>query len=180
VPTHPSVATAACALADALAVTGGALAGCGAPPEVPAGEGSTVGPSPSAASGTPSAGPTGTAAPGTPPPSDAPTTGPPSPTGFPDTYAVSCAGRPSGAQIIRLLRRQAGLLPDGVRARVDTGPLCAGSWQYTVVVVTGREPLAVVTRRETDGLRLVTAGTNVCSIPVRTQAPIGIRTAAAC
>jgi hypothetical protein len=111
-----------------------------------------------------------------------PPTAPPvtSPTGFPDTYAVACGGKPSGQQIIRLLRRQAGLLSDGVRAAVDTGPLCSGTWQYTVVVVSGREPLAVVTEGRPGDLRLVTAGTNVCSIPVRTEAPIGIRTAAAC
>jgi hypothetical protein len=63
---------------------------------------------------------------------------------------------------------------------VDTGPLCAGTWQYTVVLVPNREPLAVVTRGRPGALELVTAGTNVCSIPVRTEAPIGIRTAATC
>jgi hypothetical protein len=141
------------------------------------GTGVTVPPtgSPAASAGPPTGAPvTPTGPPTTPPPLS------PSPSGFPETYAVSCGGEPSGERIVRLLRRRAGLLPSGVRATVDTGPLCSGTWQYTVVVVPGREPLAVVTRTESGTLRLVTAGTNVCSIPVRTEAPIGIRTAAAC
>ena len=58
--------------------------------------------------------------------------------------------------------------------RSDT-PQCAGTWQYSVVTVTGRDPLAVVTRGAPTALTLVTAGTNVCTIPVRTSAPPGIR-----
>jgi hypothetical protein len=151
-------------------LTCAATVACGAPPN--------LAPSPAPAlPGTASASPSASPSPSPLVPT-VPTV--PSPTGFPETYAVSCAGEPSGQQVIRLLRRQAGLLPDGVRATVDSGPLCSGTWQYTVVVVTGREPLAVVTEGEPDDLRLVTAGTNVCSIPVRTEAPVGIRTAAAC
>jgi hypothetical protein len=157
--------------AVAALLTCAATAACGAPPNVAPSPAPPV--PPGTASPSPSASPT---------PSPLVPTLPtvPSPTGFPDTYAVSCEGKPSGQQIIRLLRRERGLLPDGVRATVDSGPLCSGTWQYTVVVVTGREPLAVVTEGEPGDLRLVTAGTNVCSIPVRTEAPIGIRTAAAC
>lgn len=156
--------------AVAALLTCAATAACGAPPNLdPAPTApvvSTADPSPS---GTASAGPL------------VPTVPPaPTATGFPESYAVSCDGEPSGQQVIRLLRRQSGLLPDGVRATVDTGPLCSGTWQYTVVEISGREPLAVVTEGRPGGLRLVTAGTNVCSIPVRTEAPIGIRTAAAC
>jgi hypothetical protein len=106
----------------------------------------------------------------------------PSPTasGFPDTYAVDCAGRPTGTQVVRVVRRKARLIPAGARVSVETGPLCAGTWQYTVLSMPGREPLAVVTRGRPGDLDLVTAGTNVCSIPVRTEAPTGIRIAAAC
>jgi hypothetical protein len=162
-----------------------ALAGCGAPPPdltatpavpAPTGTATTL----PATAGTPS----GTAAPPTllPPltPRPAiPTASPTAATGFPEDYAVDCGGRPSGTQVIRLLRRE-GVVPGGVRTTVDTGPLCAGTWHYTVVTVPGREPLAVVSRGRPSSLRLVTAGTNVCSIPVRTEAPTGIRIAAAC
>jgi hypothetical protein len=147
---------------------------CGAPPNLEPSPAPAV---PGTASASPSASP-GASASASPLVPTVPAA--PSPTGFPETYAVSCEGKPSGQQVIRLLRREAGLLPDGVRATVDSGPLCSGTWQYTVVVVTGREPLAVVTEGEPGDLRLVTAGTNVCSIPVRTEAPVGIRTAAAC
>jgi hypothetical protein len=163
---HAVAALLACAVA----------VGCGAPPDLGSARGTNV-PTPGL---TPSGSPSPT---GTPVLPTAPTglpTPPPSPTGFPETYAVACEGKPTGTQVIRAVRRQAGLLPASARATVDTGPLCSGTWQYTVVVVAGREPLAVVTRGRPGSLRLVTAGTNVCSIPVRTEAPIGIRTAAAC
>jgi hypothetical protein len=104
----------------------------------------------------------------------------PSPSGFPEAYAGDCGGKPTGAQVVRVLRRDGDLLPNG-RVSIETGPMCAGTWQYTVVAVPGREPLAVVTRGRPRALRLVTAGTSVCSsIQVRVQAPPGIRGAAAC
>lgn len=99
---------------------------------------------------------------------------------FGEAYAVSCAGYPSGDAVVALLRRTPGLLSANARVTIRTGPLCAGTWQYTVVSVGGREPLAVVTRGRPGALRLVTAGTDVCSIPVRTGAPAGIQFAAAC
>ncbi|HYN96340.1 MAG TPA: hypothetical protein VES42_21055, partial [Pilimelia sp.] len=99
--------------------------------------------------------------------------------GFSDSAAVDCGGRPGAAAVVRVLRAR-GLIGGGARATVETGPLCAGEWQYTVVLVPGREPLAVVTRGQPGALRLVTAGTNVCSAAVRTTAPYGIRTAADC
>ena len=161
--------------AVAALLTCAAAASCGAPPNLDANPTPPVlgspGGSPSA-----SASPTPFVPAAPPPPVAVPT-----PTArFPESYAVPCAGEPTGQQVIRLLRREPGLLPDGVRAKVDTGPLCSGTWQYTVVEISGREPLAVVTQDRRGGLRLVTAGTNVCSIPVRVEAPIGIRTAAAC
>ena len=126
-----------------------------------------------------SAAPT-TSAPAFPPPP----TRPPAPTGpadpsFAEGYAVDCLGYPTGSEVIQVLRR-AGLISGGARVTVRTGPLCAGTWQYTVVTVPGSEPLAVVTKGRSSELTLVTAGTDVCSIPVRTAAPPGIRAAAAC
>lgn len=160
-------------LARAVALFGcvAVLLGCGRPPELDPPPGTPV-PRPSI-SATPSPGPSVLQ------PSPPSATGSVAPT-FSEAYAVSCAGHPSGDAVIALLRRTAGLLSRTVRVTVRTGPLCAGTWQYTVVAVAGREPLAAVTRGRPDALRLVTAGTDVCSIPVRTGAPAGIRDAAAC
>ncbi|MBO4208028.1 hypothetical protein [Micromonospora echinofusca] len=92
-----------------------------------------------------------------------------------DQNAGPCRTGPSADQVVRLLRRTDGLLPDGVRAKVAKGPLCADGWQYAVVEVTGHEALEMVSRGRADALRLVTAGTDVCTIEVRTLAPSGIR-----
>ncbi|MDQ7911048.1 hypothetical protein RB614_41825 [Phytohabitans sp. ZYX-F-186] len=161
----------AAARAGAAAIAVAALAtACGVPPELRDPPGSVV-PSPKTAPPTDS-----------PPPvaSDLPPTGGPSATPtFGEDSAVLCHGRPSGAQVMALLRSTAGLLPRGESAEIrsDT-PLCAGTWQYSVIVVRDRDPLMVVTRGAPGALTLVTAGTNVCNIPVRTSAPEGIRTVA--
>jgi hypothetical protein len=141
---------------------------CGVPPELQDPPGDVV-PSPR------------TEAPVTqmPSPSRAAPTPSPSRSGFPEDTAVSCGGRPTGAQMISALRRSSGLLPSGAKATVRTGdPQCAGTWQYAVVLVPNSDPLIVVTRGQPNSLTVVTAGTDVCSIPVRTAAPAGIRTLA--
>jgi hypothetical protein len=102
------------------------------------------------------------------------------PAPFGEAVAVPCAGRPSADQVVALLRRTPDMLPRGATVTVRTGPLCAGTWQYTIVSAPEREPLEVVTKGPPGSLVLVTAGTDVCSIEVRTAAPIGIRTAAHC
>jgi hypothetical protein len=114
------------------------------------------------------------------PPPPPPTSPPPplvdesTPTpGFAADVAVDCLGQPTGTQVTALLRARS-VLTAGASARVTTGPLCAGDWQYTVVTVTGREPLQVVSQGEPTALTLVTAGTDVCSTAVRGQAPPGI------
>ena len=63
---------------------------------------------------------------------------------------------------------------------VAKGPVCAGDWQYIILNVPQKEPLQIVSRGTPDNLTMVTAGTDVCSIPVRTEAPAGIRNAALC
>lgn len=62
-----------------------------------------------------------------------------------------------------------------MRVRVVSGPLCAADWQYTVLDVTGHEQLQVVTRGSGGAPRLVTAGTDVCTVEVRAAGPPGIR-----
>ncbi|MFJ8832872.1 hypothetical protein [Micromonospora aurantiaca] len=145
-----------------------ALASCGTPPELRA-------PPPAAATPVPSASVTaGPSATPTPPVPVLPSTLSPSA----PAAAVPCRGRPSGDRIVALLRGSAGVLPRDVRVTVSTGPLCADGWQYTVLSVTGHEELQVVTRGESGTPRLVTAGTDVCGVEVRTVAPAGIRTLA--
>ena len=140
------------------------LVGCGTPPELtnqpapigPATRSTTRGPvTPTIPSASPA--PSGSATPT-----------------FAELTAVDCRGNPTGEQMITLLRRSAGL-PSGVAMKVAIGPRCAGTWQYAVIEVSGHEPLQVVSNGRPTSLALVTAGTDVCSIPVRTQAPPGIR-----
>jgi hypothetical protein len=157
-----AVAVVACAL--------GAAAGCGAPP-LPRPTPTPGTPRPSSASPTPTG--------GVPLPLPTPTPSAGGSPSFSDSVAVDCGGRPSAAQVVRVLRRNISRI-GRAKVTVTTGPLCAGTWQYTVVSVPGEEPLAVVTEGRPRALRLVTAGTDVCSIPVRTGAPPGIRIAAAC
>ncbi|HET8661006.1 MAG TPA: hypothetical protein VFM55_18670 [Micromonosporaceae bacterium] len=163
-------------LAGLLALTSAAaLAGCGAarPPDpvrrsAAVGAGRSPTPTPHRThTPTPGAGPTArpTAAPAT---------------TFPEAYAVGCAGRPAAEQVVALLRGTTGLLPAGAAVTVSMAPQCSGGWQYTVVSVPDREPLQVVTRGPPNALQLVTAGTNVCTIEVRTQAPRGILTLIEC
>ncbi|GAA5189413.1 hypothetical protein GCM10023322_42200 [Rugosimonospora acidiphila] len=99
--------------------------------------------------------------------------------GFADDTAVSCAGQPSADQVIGKVRG-AGLVTGDTKLTVQLGPLCAGSWQYTIFEVADREPLQVVTEGQPSALTLVTAGTDVCSTVVFGQAPPGIINVAQC
>ena len=151
-------------VAATLAV--GVLAGCG----------SSGGPQrvPSAA---PVAHPTVTSTTPTAPPSALPSVV--ASTGFPAEYAVPCAGRPGADQVIAVLW-SAKVLPSRAPATTTIGPLCSGDWQYTALDVPGTGLLQVLTRGASGALRLVTAGTDVCTATVRAQAPPGIKTVARC
>lgn len=147
------------------------LAGCGVPPELQ----QSPGPAPYPAGTTSPTGPTPSAP--APPPEPTPTASPvPS---FAEDPAVGCDGHPGRGEMITVLRTE-GLLAAGAIARVTRGPLCAGSWQYAVVSVPDRDPLQVVTRGTPDALVLVATGTDVCTVEVRVNAPLGVRTAASC
>ena len=111
-----------------------------------------------------------------PPPPPPPELPPPEP----GATAVSCAGSPSVSQVVAALRRDRNVLPAGVTPTATTGPLCATTWQYTVLALPDREPLQVVTKRAGGVLTVVTAGTYVCSPAVTDAAPRGILTAAHC
>ena len=149
-------------------VAAGVLAGCTPVP-------STV--------ATPSAPPAASPSPSLPSP-DGRIPPPPQPTpsrssGFTESYAVTCNGQPGLDRVVALLKAK-GLVPGSATVTAKEGPLCAGTWQYTVVSVPDLGPLQVVTQGPPGALRLVTAGTEVCSVPVRTQAPYGILTVAHC
>ncbi|WP_018254991.1 hypothetical protein [Salinispora mooreana] len=141
--------------------------GCGTPPELRDAQ-----PSRSARSASPTptdTAPTTTAA--------APPTGAPTPTASSTPVAVRCPAGPSSQQVTALVRGQ-DLLPADAQVRVVTGPLCADDWHYTLLAVTGYEPLQVVSRGSGTAPRLVTAGTDVCTAEVRVTSPTGIRTLA--
>jgi hypothetical protein len=104
----------------------------------------------------------------------------PSPTGFAETYVVACGGRPTAEQVIAVTRRQPRLIPAGATVTVKTGPLCAGLWQYTILVVTDREPLQVMTKGAPTSLTFVTAGTDVCTVDVLAGAPLALQRTANC
>ncbi|WP_443190000.1 hypothetical protein [Micromonospora sp. CB01531] len=142
------------------------LGACGTPPELRQSTAPTT-PVPTATGV-----PTPTPPTGTP---NAPATLAPTPTGH---AATPCRSGPSGDRVVSLLRGPARVLSSDVRVTVRTGPLCAEEWQYTVLQVTGHEELQVVTRGKPTDLELVTAGTDVCGVEVRTIAPSGIRTLA--
>ncbi|MEV6927482.1 hypothetical protein AB0M46_23665 [Dactylosporangium sp. NPDC051485] len=95
----------------------------------------------------------------------------PSPTGFPEGYISYCNGRPSGEQVIAAVRRARANLPTGTGVSVQKQPVCAGLWQYTVLTVTGSEPLQVITKGEPSALTVVTVGTDPCTVEVRATAP---------
>ncbi|MGN9812343.1 hypothetical protein ACTMSW_23680 [Micromonospora sp. BQ11] len=160
------------AVVAVLAAT--AAVGCGAPPELRQPAASST---PRATGG---AAPSPTGGPPTPPDTPAPsgTPGVASPTPSPGLTAVACADGPSGQRVTELVRGRAGLLPRHATVRVRTGPLCAGDWHYTVLDVTGYEQLHVVTEGPARSPRLVTAGTDVCTVEVRAAGPPAIRTLA--
>ncbi|GIJ29026.1 hypothetical protein Vqi01_41880 [Micromonospora qiuiae] len=155
----------------ALALVALLLAGCGTPPEL-----SDPTPGLPTRAATPSA--TGPAASTPPPTTGLPATVAPSPTADAGLVAAACRGGPTRQRIIDLVRGRRDLLPRDAKVRVRNGPLCAADWQFTALDVTGYEPLQVVTRDQAGTLRLVTAGTDVCSIEVRVTSPPGIRTLA--
>jgi hypothetical protein len=110
----------------------------------------------------------------TPPRTTTPTTRP-TPTVSP---AARCRSGPTKAQVLAVLEGLPGI-PERKLA-VAEGPFCSGSWQFTTVQIAGQDPkkaeqLFVVTTGKPDALKVIEAGTDVCSTEVQTRAPAGIR-----
>ncbi|MDP9798579.1 hypothetical protein J2S43_007091 [Catenuloplanes nepalensis] len=97
---------------------------------------------------------------------------------YAETVLVPCQGDPAAADVIAVLGRTGDLVPAGGTARVTSGPFCAGTWQLSLVAIPEAEPLFVVTSGLAETLKLVTAGTNVCSARVRGAAPSAVRAVA--
>ncbi|MEU8606702.1 hypothetical protein AB0C29_01675 [Actinoplanes sp. NPDC048791] len=111
----------------------------------------------------------------TPPRTTTPTTAAPTPTTPP---APKCRSGPTAAQVVAVLKGLPGI-PDRQLA-VSDGPFCAGSWQFAQVQIAGEDPkkaeqLFVVTTGTPTALKVIEAGTDVCSVEVQTKAPAGIR-----
>jgi hypothetical protein len=168
---RPVAAVAVFAVVLVVVLAGCGLAACGLAPKGPVRDPNARPPSPSGV-GNPSV----SRRPVVTPPVRTPAT---SATGFSGQVAVGCNGKPSGEQVISLLRRR-GVLTAQSRATVTTGPLCSGTWQYTVVSVPGADPIAVVSRGAPNALTLITAGGNPCTAKVQVEAPEGIRSALHC
>jgi hypothetical protein len=147
------------------------VAGCGVPPELEPAPGTRV-PLPSVAPPTSFPYP-----PGFSPRPSGPTSIPAATTTpFPEFSSVACNGRPTGDQVLALVRRVTSINP----SKPITQPVCAGTWHYTVLEVPDREPLQVLSKGDPAALTLVAIGTDVCTVDVRRQAPTGILLAASC
>ncbi|MEV0132306.1 hypothetical protein AB0H83_28055 [Dactylosporangium sp. NPDC050688] len=99
---------------------------------------------------------------------------------FSEAYVSQCNGRPTGEQVVAAVRRARPGLPGGNGLTVKTGPLCAGVWQYTVLTVTGSEPLQVMSKGAPATLTVVTVGTDPCTVEVKATAPPALLSAASC
>jgi hypothetical protein len=176
------------------------LAACGeppappltAPPEAP-GNGSAVasGPPPSGVvPGMPTAPPTlgvttyPTVAPYPTNPIYPTTTAPTTPvTTSPTTPAASpaprCGSGPTKEQVLAVVKGRPGV--PAADLKVIDGPFCSKTWQFTIVQIatadanSPAEPLLVVTNGKPATLKVIEAGTDVCSVKVRSEAPAGIR-----
>lgn len=92
--------------------------------------------------------------------------------------APKCRSGPTTAQVLAVLKGLPGI-PDRQLAVTD-GPFCSGSWQFAQVQIAGADPKAaeqlfVVTTGTPTALKVIEAGTDVCSVTVQNTAPAGIR-----
>src|SRR5688572_30526629 len=114
------------------------LAACGTPPELRQRGGSLPSPSATEHSQTP-AYPPGFSPRSTTTPTASPS---PSQSPFPEYTAVDCAGRTKADQVISVVKANTSIRP----SKAVTGPLCAGTWHYTLLEVPNSDPVQVITR----------------------------------
>lgn len=112
-----------------------------------------------------------------------PTTTPPATTTSPTTPGTSpaarCTSGPTAQQVIAEVKKRPGI-PDAELKVID-GPFCSGTWQFSIVEIAAAdaedkyEPLQVVSNGAAASLKVIEAGTDVCSVKVQNEAPPGIR-----
>jgi hypothetical protein len=100
-----------------------------------------------------------------------------SPTPTP-SHAPRCSGSPTRTQILTLIKGRPGIPKKTLK--VNDGPYCAGGWSFSTVEVSGEteddlEPLMVLTTGADATLAVFSAGSDVCTDRVQTDAPAGIR-----
>ena len=119
--------------------------------------------------------------PATLPPVTTTTTTPPPVTTTPKSTvppALKCRSGPTTAQVLAVLEGLPGIPQQ--QLAVAEGPFCSGSWQFATVQIAGEDPkeaeqIFVVTTGTPTALKVIEAGTDVCSVEVQTMAPAGIR-----
>lgn len=104
-----------------------------------------------------------------------PTTTSPTPAPSP---APRCGSGPTKEQVLTAVKGRPGV--PAADLKVIDGPFCSGTWQFTVVQIAqadadSAEPLLVVTKGKPPTIQVIEAGTDVCSVKVRNEAPTGIR-----
>jgi hypothetical protein len=92
--------------------------------------------------------------------------------------AGKCTSGPAKVQVLAVLKGLPGIPAEELV--VAEGPFCSGSWQFAAVQIAGEDPddaeqLFVVTTGKPATLKVIEAGTDVCSTEVQTRAPAGIR-----
>jgi len=110
------------------------------------------------------------------PPRTTTTTPPTTRTTPPSLPPAKCTNGPTKAQVLAVLKGLPGI-PDKELV-VTEGPFCSGSWQFAAVRIAGEtkaEQLFVVTTGTPTALKVIEAGTDVCSTEVQTKAPAAIR-----
>ncbi|MET8150048.1 hypothetical protein ACIBSW_36135 [Actinoplanes sp. NPDC049668] len=101
------------------------------------------------------------------------------PTTVRPTPAPRCVNGPTSQQVLTAVKGRPGV--PATELKVIDGPFCAKTWQFTIVQIatadanTPAEPLLVVTKGSPAKIKVIEAGTDVCSVKVRTEAPTGIR-----
>jgi hypothetical protein len=93
--------------------------------------------------------------------------------------APKCTKGPSAQQVLAAVKNRPGVPTADLK--IIAGPYCAGTWQFSTVEIAAAdaedkyEPLQVVSNGKPETLKVIEAGTDVCSVKIQNEAPPGIR-----
>jgi hypothetical protein len=91
--------------------------------------------------------------------------------------APRCKNGPTAQQVLTVVKGRPGVPQEELK--VVEGPYCSGTWQFSIVQIAGAddddEALLVVTNGPPATIKVVEAGTDVCSVKVQNESPPGIR-----